>query len=81
VIAYARGALTETIVDGVTGLFFREQTAAALGDALRRSEVTGWSAEKIRTHALRFSEEAFRAEMTAVIDAPRGAGREARAAC
>jgi glycosyltransferase involved in cell wall biosynthesis len=81
VVAYARGALTETVVEGVTGLFFREQTAAALGDALRRSEVTGWSAEKIRAHALRFSEEAFRAELTAVIDAALGAGREARAAC
>ena len=81
IVAYARGALTETVVDGVTGHFFREQTAAALGDALRRSEVTGWSAEKIRAHALRFSEEAFRAEMAAVIDAALGAGREARAAC
>ena len=81
IVAYARGALTETVVDGVTGHFFREQTAAALGDALRRSEVTGWSAEKIRAHALRFSEEAFRAEMAAVIDAALGARREARAAC
>jgi len=43
--------------------------------------VTGWSAEKIRAHALRFSEEAFRAEMAAVIDAALGARREARAAC
>ena len=66
VIAYGRGALTETVVDGVTGLFFREQTADALIDALERGEVTGWSAEKIRAHALRFGEEAFRAEMTAL---------------
>jgi hypothetical protein len=43
--------------------------------------VTGWSGEKIRAHALRFSEEAFRAELTAVIDAALVAGREARAAC
>lgn len=81
VIAYARGALTETVVDGVTGLFFREQTAGALEDAIERAEVTGWSAEKIRAHALRFGEDAFRAEMTAFVDAALGAGREARAAC
>ena len=81
IIAYARGALTETVVDGMTGLFFREQTAAALIDALERSEVTGWSAQKIRTHALRFSEETFRGRdvrrgSSAALGAePGGAGR------
>jgi glycosyltransferase involved in cell wall biosynthesis len=80
-IAYGRGALTETVVDGVTGLFFREQSAPALIDALERGEVTGWSPEKIRAHALRFGEDAFRAEMTAFVTAALGAGREARAAC
>jgi glycosyltransferase involved in cell wall biosynthesis len=81
VIAYGRGALTETVVDGVTGLFFREQTADALIDALRRCEVTGWSPEKIRAHARRFGEEAFRAEMAGFVDVALGVGREARAAC
>jgi glycosyltransferase involved in cell wall biosynthesis len=81
VIAYGRGALTETVVDGVTGLFFREPTTAALIDALERGEVTGWSAEKIRAHALRFSEETFRTEMTALVAGALGTGREARAAC
>ena len=81
VIAYGQGALPETVVDGVTGLFFREQTAEALIDALGRYELTGWSAEKIRAHALRFGEEAFRAEMTAFVEAALGARREARLAC
>src|SRR5262245_51439315 len=63
VIAYGRGALTETTVDGATGLFFREQTVPALVEALERSEVTGWDPEKIRVHALRFGEEAFHTEM------------------
>ena len=74
VVAYGRGALTETVVDGVTGLFFREQTAAALIDALRRCEVTGWSPDKIRAHALRFSEETFRRDMAAFVDAALGGG-------
>jgi glycosyltransferase involved in cell wall biosynthesis len=81
VIAYGRGALTETVVDGVTGLFFREQTPDALIDALDRAQVTGWSPEKIRAHALRFSEEAFRAEMSAFVAAARGAGQRAHAGC
>ena len=81
VVAYGHGALPETVVDGVTGLFFREQTAAALMDALRRSEVTGWSPDKIRAQALRFSEEIFRQDMAAFVDAALGAGREAPVAC
>jgi glycosyltransferase involved in cell wall biosynthesis len=69
VIAYGRGALTETVVEGVTGLFFRDQTPDALVDTLRRFEVTGWSAEKIRAHAVRFGEARFAAEMGAYIEA------------
>ena len=72
VVAYGRGALTETVVDGVTGLFFREQTADALIDAIRRAEVTAWRTETIRAHALRFGEDAFRAEMAAFVAAALG---------
>jgi glycosyltransferase involved in cell wall biosynthesis len=81
VIAYGRGALTETVVEGVTGLFFRDQTPEALIDALRRFEVTGWSPEKIRAHALRFGEARFRAEMRAFVDECLAAPREGRLAC
>lgn len=81
VIAYARGALTETCVDGVTGLFFHEQSPEALIDALRRFEVTGWSPEKIRAHAARFGEPTFRAEMRAFVDTALAAGQEAVRAC
>jgi glycosyltransferase involved in cell wall biosynthesis len=81
VIAYGRGALTETVVEGVTGLFFREQTPEALIDALQRFEVTGWSPEKIRAHALRFGEARFRTEMRAFVDDCLTAHRERRPAC
>jgi glycosyltransferase involved in cell wall biosynthesis len=80
VIAYGRGALTETVVEGVTGLFFREQTPDALVDALRRFEVTGWSSEKIRAHAVRFGEARFAAEMRAYVEECL-ATPEARRAC
>ncbi|MGH7263751.1 MAG: glycosyltransferase [Candidatus Rokuibacteriota bacterium] len=81
VIAYRRGALTETVVEGVTGVFFDEQTPDALVDALRRFEVSGFSAEKIRAHALRFDETRFRDEMRTFTDECLAAGREAAAAC
>lgn len=67
VIGYARGALLETSLDGVTGLFFQEQTPASLIDALRRFELTGFDPDKIRAHALRFREERFLDEMAAYV--------------
>jgi glycosyltransferase involved in cell wall biosynthesis len=81
VVAYGRGALVETVVDGVTGLFFQEQTPEALVDALRRFEVTGFSPEKIRAHALRFGEDAFRGAMAGFVEAALAAGKGAAPAC
>ncbi|HSE94419.1 MAG TPA: glycosyltransferase [Methylomirabilota bacterium] len=68
VIAYGRGSLRETSVDGVTGLFFPEQTPEALIDALQRFALTEWDADKIRAHAERFGPAVFEAEMRAFVD-------------
>jgi glycosyltransferase involved in cell wall biosynthesis len=80
VIAYARGALTETCVDGVTGIFFDTQSAESLVEALARFEAIRWRPEAIRAHALRFGEAAFQAEMRAFLEIGAVSGRVA-AAC
>ncbi|MCJ2188601.1 glycosyltransferase [Novosphingobium beihaiensis] len=63
VIAYGRGGVTDSIVDGKTGLFFGEQTADALCEALTRFE--GWLPQfrpgDAVANAARFSREAFAA--------------------
>jgi glycosyltransferase involved in cell wall biosynthesis len=69
VLAYGGGSLLETMQDGVTGLFFQEQTPAALIDALQRFALTAWDVEKIRAHALRFAEPVFRRELGAFVAA------------
>ena len=38
VIGYGKGGLLETVIDGVTGLFFKEQSAGALIEAVNRFE-------------------------------------------
>jgi glycosyltransferase involved in cell wall biosynthesis len=81
VIAYARGALSETAVDGVTGLFFEEQTAEALIDALQRFELHGWDAEKIRAHARRFGPARFAEEMAAFVGECLARDREGTPRC
>ena len=65
VIAYGQGAVRETIAEGVTGLFFPEQTVEsirnAVGDFEARSSV--FLPSVIRRNAERFSAERFRMEL------------------
>lgn len=61
VIAYGAGGALETVVEGKTGLFFHEQTAEALAEAVRRFEVIepGFSPAAIRAHAEGFDRTVF----------------------
>jgi glycosyltransferase involved in cell wall biosynthesis len=60
VIAFGQGGALETIVDGITGLFFHQQTTESLQDAVRRSSLINFNPALIREHALRFSRSTFR---------------------
>ena len=59
VIAYGEGGALETVVDGVTGIFFSPQTPAALNIAIGKSETMEWDRDQIREHAEKFSKERF----------------------
>src|SRR5690606_29845001 len=54
VIAYGRGAALETIVAGVTGTFFEEQTVDSLMAAIRWSEAIDFDWRACRVNAERF---------------------------
>jgi glycosyltransferase involved in cell wall biosynthesis len=68
VIAFGRGGATETIVEGRTGVFYGEQSAEALADAVRRFETMTISAAQCRENSLRFSSEKFRAGIRSFVD-------------
>lgn len=70
VIAYGRGGCTETVIDGVTGLFFDEQTAASIVGAVQRFEATkaGFDPVVIRRHAEQFSISRFREQFAALVE-------------
>jgi glycosyltransferase involved in cell wall biosynthesis len=63
VVAFRDGGACETVVDGVTGLFFDRQTPQDLRDAVERSGRVEWDAARIRGNALAFSEDRFRREL------------------
>jgi glycosyltransferase involved in cell wall biosynthesis len=74
VIAYGRGGATETVIgpdDGAepTGLFFVEQSAAALSDAILEFERTGhaFSSQAARRQATRFNKRRFETELFAYL--------------
>lgn len=67
VIALDRGGARETVIDGETGVRFAEQTPAGVIDAIRRLESLTFSADRITSHAARFSRARFEREITDVI--------------
>lgn len=71
VIAYGRGGALDTVVDGVTGMLFRDQTAEGLAAAVREFERAGMAEVDPRSlvaHAARFDEAAFRAGILSALD-------------
>jgi glycosyltransferase involved in cell wall biosynthesis len=69
VIAFARGGAAETIVEGQTGLFFREQTADSVIDAVREFDMMGeWDVSAIRRNAERFDAARFREQFAGVVE-------------
>jgi glycosyltransferase involved in cell wall biosynthesis len=62
VIAYKAGGALETVIDGTTGLFFEEQSAAGLIDAINRFNDLAhcFRHNDMMDHAQRFSKEHFR---------------------
>ncbi len=66
-IAYRAGGAIETIVDGVTGVFFDRQEPEDLAAAIRRFERMDWSPAVLRQHVAGFSVEVFQARMHAFL--------------
>src|SRR3984957_13528075 len=60
-IAYRAGGAVETIIDGVTGVFFDRQEPEDLAEAIARFERIEWNPAVLRRHAEGFSTNVFQA--------------------
>jgi glycosyltransferase involved in cell wall biosynthesis len=67
VIAYGKGGITETLINGKTGTFFHHQTPEDIAESVLQFEAKNFSMEEIRAHAERFSQERFAEEIQRVI--------------
>lgn len=67
VIAYGRGGVLETVKEGLSGVFFEDQSVESLSHAISVFETTSFDAQTIRDHALRFSTDRFEKEITSFV--------------
>ncbi|MDD3896415.1 MAG: glycosyltransferase [Candidatus Peribacteraceae bacterium] len=71
VIALGEGGICDTVIAGKTGIFFAEQTVAAIGDALCAFAARSFSAETIRSHAQQYSARNFREQILQMLEKTR----------
>jgi glycosyltransferase involved in cell wall biosynthesis len=78
VIAFGQGGVRDTVLPGVTGVFFDEQTAEALMDVLSKFAERDFDPQRIRRHALGYDDAVFRNRLERFINGQLGKSRQAR---
>ncbi|SDA27302.1 Glycosyltransferase involved in cell wall bisynthesis [Methylobacterium sp. UNC378MF] len=68
VVAYGKGGVTETVLDGITGTFFHEQSVEALIDAVERCRTIGVEPERLVRRAADFGVGRFSEEISRFVD-------------
>jgi len=68
VIAFAGGGALDTVIEGVTGTFFHEQSPQALAEAVRDFDDTRYDPIVIREHAERFDTAIFKQRLRQFIE-------------
>ena len=68
VIAYGKGGITDTVIDGESGILYKDQTAASLNSAIERFEASIFDFNVISEYASTFSTKRFEKEIKTFID-------------
>lgn len=63
VIALAKGGTLETVIENKTGIFFVEQSAEKIKEAVLNFETKNFDPQIIREHAVTFSKQRFEKEI------------------
>lgn len=59
VVAYGHGGVTDSVIDGKTGIYYDKQEVSALKQAILKLEKSHFNTEDIYHHATTFSEDTF----------------------
>ena len=68
VLAFGQGGVLETVVPGLSGMFFEAQSADSLNGRLQDFEAQQWSADAIAGHAAQFGEARFIEQITQYVN-------------
>lgn len=68
VIAFGGGGALDTVIPGKTGELFGTMTVDALAEVMSSFDPARYSADAIRTHALRFDQRVFERELTDYVE-------------
>ena len=68
VIAYRRGGALETVIDGVTGVLFDEQSWEELADVVLQFKDGSFDPHKLRAHAEQFATRVFRKKIYGLVN-------------
>lgn len=68
VIAYGAGGARETIIPGVTGVFFDRQSWEKLYECVSAFDPNSWNPMTIHAHAKKFEEKIFQERMKTVVE-------------
>jgi glycosyltransferase involved in cell wall biosynthesis len=71
-IAYRSGGARETVIEGETGVFFDEPSAASLARVLRDFDPGRYNPQRLRAHAETFAPGRFIERFRAIVEATRG---------
>jgi len=75
VVAYSAGGALASVIDGVTGTFFQEQTVESLAATLAAFDETRYDPQINRDHALEFDKPRFHRRIFQFIEAKMSAAR------
>ncbi len=75
VIAYGAGGALASIIDGITGRFFEEQTVESLTNVLATFDERLFASSVIRSHALEFDMPLFRRRILQFVEAKLSEGK------
>lgn len=68
VIAYKAGGALESVVGGMTGIFFEKQSVDSLVEAVKKFNEKQFDPQKIREHALKWDKEVFKENIMNFLD-------------
>jgi glycosyltransferase involved in cell wall biosynthesis len=75
VIAYGAGGALASIIDGITGAFFHEQTVESMAEVLSSFDERLYDPQTIRNHALEFDKPRFHRRILQFIEAKMSEGK------